>query len=313
MWHQNLYFNSNTCWLLIPDNSQRLGKRIQPIQQPNSGTLIDYGIASSHVELDLINLKASGTEWVSSPIVSGASQTVLLEMPNPKVGSDVSFKARFRGHSITETSSSYHELSLLYGSTNGNQIGPTISWTGSAARMLTSTTVDLTLNNGPNLFFIKNSSSDANSSPYLDYLEVHYGIELFFEGEYEFVSPISGQNVKFSINGIKSENTNLWNITNPDDIHAFEIDDSGFCNFSAPDDHLSRFVIFNLSEINTITNLELIQNQKFDVLRQIGIQSDYVIIGPEKFRDESMNLIELRNPAVYASLEDIYIEFSSRF
>ncbi len=309
-WHQNLYFNSNVCWLLIPDDSQRIGKRIQPSQQPDSGTLIDYGIASSHIELDLINLRASGTEWVSSPIVSGASQTVLLEMPNPKVGSDVSFKARFRGHSITETSSSYHELSLLYGSTNGNQIGPTISWTGSAARTLTSTTVDLTLNNGPNLFFIKNSSSDANSSPYLDYLEVHYGRELFFEGEYEFVSPISGQNVKFSINGIKSENTNLWNITNPDDIHALEIDDSGFCNFSAPDDHLSRFVIFNLSEINTITNLELIQDQKFDLLRQIGIQSDYVIIGPEKFRDESMDLIELRNPAVYASLEDIYIEFS---
>ena len=122
LWHQNLYFNSNICWLLIPDNSQRLGKRIQPIQQPNSGTLVDYGIASFMLNWIFINLKASGTEWVSSPIVSGSSQTVLFEMPNPKAGSNISFKARFRGHSVTETSASYHELSLLHGSTNGNQI-----------------------------------------------------------------------------------------------------------------------------------------------------------------------------------------------
>ena len=310
LWHQNLYFNANICWLLIPDNNQRLGKRIQPIQQPDSGTLIDYGIASSHVELDLINLKASGTEWVSSPIVSGSSQTILFEMPNPKAGSDVSFKARFRGHSITETSSSYHELSLLHGSTDGNQIGPTISWSGSAARTLTSATTNLTLNNGPNLFFIKNSSNDANSSPYLDYLEVHYGRQLFFESEYEFTSPISGQNVRFAFNGANSENIKLWNVTHPENIHLLEIDDSGYCNFDAADEHLSRFVIFNLSEINSITNLELMQNQKFNVLRQTDIQSDYIVIGPEQFRDVSSDLIQLRNPAIYASLEDIYTEFS---
>ena len=66
------------------------------------------------------------------PYCFGSSQTILFEMPNPKLVL-MYFKARFRGHSITETSASYHELSLLHGSTNGNQIGPTISWSGSAA------------------------------------------------------------------------------------------------------------------------------------------------------------------------------------
>ena len=100
------------------------------------------------------------------------------------------------------------------------------------------------------------------------------------------------------------------NITNPENIHSLEIDDSGYCNFNAPEEHLSRFVIFNLSDINSITNLELMQNQKFDALRQTDIQSDYIVIGPEQFRDESADLIQLRNPAIYASLEDIYTEFS---
>ena len=40
-WLQNLYFNSNICWLFIPDDDQRIGKRIQLSQQPQSGTLID--------------------------------------------------------------------------------------------------------------------------------------------------------------------------------------------------------------------------------------------------------------------------------
>ena len=127
---------------------------------------------------------------------------------------------------------------------------------------------------------------------------------------YEFTSPISGQNVRFAFNGTNSENTKLWNVTNPENIHSLEIDDSGYCNFNAPDEHLSRFIIFNLSEINFITNLELMQNQKFDALRQTDIQSDYIVIGPEQFRDESADLIQLRNPAIYASLEDIYTEFS---
>ncbi len=310
-WHQNLYFNSNTCWLLIPDDDQRIGKRIQLSQQPQSGTLIDYGISSFHLEQDLINLKASGTEWVSSPIIAGASQTVLFDIPNPKVGSNVSFDARFRGHSITETSSSYHEISLHYGNINGEQLGSTSSWSGSAARTISGETSNLNLNNGSNLFFIKNSSSDANSSPYLDYLEIHYGRELFFGSEYEFISPISGQDVRLSINGQKPGDVRIWNISDPKNIFNLEIDDAGFCNFSAPSEYLSRFVIFNLSDINTITNLELKTDQKFDVLRQTGLQYDYLIIGPEEFRDESIELIGLRSPAIYASLENIYTEFSA--
>ena len=46
-------------------------------------------------------------------------------------------------------------------------------------------------------------------------------------------------------------------------------------------------------------------------MRNNEIQADYIIIGPEKFREATSDLVEIRNPAIYASLETIYDEFSA--
>ena len=70
-WNQNLYFNENSCMLFIPYDSEIRGKRISKASQPESGVLIDYGIVSNHIELDLINLSSSGLEWLDSPIEQG--------------------------------------------------------------------------------------------------------------------------------------------------------------------------------------------------------------------------------------------------
>ena len=310
-WHQNVYFSSNSCWLLVPDNSEERGKRIEPETQPQSGTLIEYGLSSYHAESDLINLKASGTEWVGSPILAGGSQPILADLPDPKSGVNMSVSARFRGHSVTETSTSYHELTLLHGSLNGDQIGSTMSWSGTASRTLSDNTPDISLDNGSNVFYIKNSSTDANSSPYLDYFEIQYGRELSFSGEYEFVSPLIGQDVRFSFSGEITESVQLWDISDPASPGIVPIDDSGYSNVTLPFSTLSRFVVFDISDLNSVTDLELKEDQQFHMLRQTGIQANYFIIGPEQFRDEAIDLVELRNPARYASIESIYDEFSA--
>ena len=41
------------------------------------------------------------------------------------------------------------------------------------------------------------------------------------------------------------------------------------------------------------------------------MRADYIIIGPKEFSDAAMPLINLRYPAIYANLEDIYLEFSA--
>ncbi len=310
-WNQNLYFNSNSCWLLIPDDHQIRGERIDQDNQPETGIVIDYGIDSYHIESDIINLEASGTEWVGSPITAGGSIPLVTDLPNPKLGVNIDITARFRGHSLNKTSSSYHELSILHGSLDGTQIGSSINWSGNGARIFSENSANIIMNDGTNIFYIINTSSDPNSSPYFDNFEIHYGRKLEFGDNFDFVSPISDQNVRLYFNGIRPENIFLWNISDPSNIKNVNIDSSGFCNINGSNGIKNRFILFNLDNINNFVNLELKDNQQFNLLRQTGIQADYIIIGPEKFRTFVSDLIDLRNPAFFASIENIYNEFST--
>ena len=54
----------------------------------------------------------------------------------------------------------------------------------------------------------------------------------------------------------------------------------------------------------------MLGQNNFSTLRNYNIRADYIIIGPDIYRDSATPLIELRSPAIYASLEDIYKEFS---
>ena len=310
-WDQNIYFTSNSCWLLIPEDDQVRGKRITEAEQPQSGILLDYGISSHHVESDLINLKASGTEWVSNAIPSGGSQPIVLNLPVPKSGADISILARFRGHSVTETSLSTHELSIRHGNVNGNQLGSIVNWTGNSAREFSTNAPNLDLNNGTNIFYIKNQSADANSYPYLDYFQLHYGRELHFGPNYEFQAPISNQDLRFFFYGNRPSDIRLWDISNLLNIKSLNIDNDGYCNISPSSDNPSRFVLFTETDINYIEGLTLKENQSFDILRRTDIQANYLVIGPEQFKNEAEGLLALRNPAIYATLEQIYSEFSS--
>ena len=308
-WNQNLYFTSNICWLYIPNNSNLRGKRVTDLNQPSDGILIDYGLVSFHLEPDLINLESSGTEWLWSPISSGNSHTILLNLPNPKNGVNFTTKSRFRGNSQNQESFSQHNLSILFGSLNGDQIGSNLSWSGSASRISSEVSNNIDLNNGTNLFYIKNSSNDFNSYPYIDYFEIKYGRILNFSNSYQFLSPLTNQNVKLSFTGTKPRSTRLWNITNPKNASSIAIDDDGFCYIYASDS-LNLYILFDKANINPITDLNLIESNEFNYLRNNSIQSNYIIIGPKSFKEQTSELINLRSPAIYADLETIYKEFS---
>ena len=234
-WNQNLYYTSNSCWLFIPDNIYERGIRVNSIAQPSDGILIDYGLVNYHIEPDIINLESSGTEWLWNPITSGNAHTVLLNLDNPKNGVNFSIKSRFRGYSLNQGMFPQHNLTLLLNSLNGQQIGQNIQWSGSGSRTISEASVEYNLNNGSNIFYIKNSSSDLSSSPYIDYFELEYGRILDFSGSYHFIPPIFEENTKLLFDGIKPENTKLWDISNPLKTSLVNINSENFCYTNASD------------------------------------------------------------------------------
>ena len=310
IWNQNIYYNLSNCWLFIPDDESLRGKRVKNSVQPESGTIIDYGLNKIHLETDILNLEASGTEWVSNSINSGNSQTIILNLPSPKIGGTLNFNSRFRGASAS-SGIAFHSISLHFGNENNTIIGNTINWSGNAARILSSSSNDLPLVDGINFFYLKNSSGDNNSTPFLDYTEIQYDRKLIVNENFSFKSPIKNQNTRFSFTGVYDSNFLLWDITNPENAQNLVIENNGFCSVNTSSDTVSHFISFNINDIDNITELQIIEDENFSRLRNTNLSADYIIIGPEEFRNLTDDLINLRNPAIYASLEDIYNEFSA--
>lgn len=309
-WKQNIYFNYNNCWIFIPEDQNHKGKRIKNAYQPESGTLIDYGLSFIHIESDILNLEASGTEWVSNSINSGSSQTIIVDLPSPKIGGTLSFSSRLRGAS-SSTGSAFHSISLHFGNENSTPLGTIMNWSGNSARIISSVSSNLSLVDGINFFYLKNSSNDNNSNPFLDYIEIGYDRKLNINESLTFKSPIENQNTRFSFSEKNNSDSFLWDITNPGNIKNLIIDNDGFCNVNTISDTVKYFKSFKINDAENINNLEFFENENFSKLRNTNLSADYIIIGPKEFKNSVNELIELRSPAIYANLEDIYNEFSA--
>ena len=312
IWHQNIYFTANSCWLFIPNDPNERGRRLEMASQPESVDItLDYGISSTHHQLDLVNLKGGGTVWLSTPIPSNATQTILTMLPNPKAGVDSKIKARIFGHSLSENVNANYKIGIYFGSNTGPLIANIIEWNYESKRDFIDNAADISLNNGSNVFYIRNHSSDGNSSPYLDYFEIHYGRELIFSNLFGFSSPISGQNIRFTFTGEKSATESLWDISDPVNPKYIEFTEALSVDVTVPPNLTNRYTLFDSNNLSIVDELFLKDNQEFFTLRQQTLQNNYIIIGPEVFRDETSELLDLRAPAIYASLETIYDEFSS--
>ena len=310
-WNQNLYFNENSCMLFIPSDSEARGKRITTSPQPESGVLIDYGMVSNHIEFDLVNLFSSGLEWLDSPIEVGTAKPIIMQMDNYKAGSTFNLLARLKGHTVNNNYTTAHRIKVFYNSLDGTQIGQTRNWSGNVFTTVMENNQTLDLEDGVNIFYLVNSSSDQNSLPYLDYFQIDYAKKLNFDENYSFFSPVESQNVRFDFERKNPNGTFFWDISDPTNIFNLHIDDTGFCNVQISHDRANQFIVFNTNEISEISTIYLKNNQQFDQLRNSFIQANYIIIGPEEFRDASLDLLEIRRPAIYASLETIYDEFSA--
>jgi len=312
-WDQNLYFNSNTYWIFVPEDNSLLGKRIQMAINPDEINLtLDYGLSYLHSELDLINLDLSGLNWYGPSIPSGSSQIITTDSPNAKENVDALIELKLKGHSTSGSANTAHSINLHANGQNTNKIGNTIYWSGNGTRSISGSIQGESLNQSGNTFFIQNISSDNNSSPYIDYLTIKYGRKLIFDSnELEFYSPISNANIRFNFNSILPSSVFALDITIPSEPQALTIIDSQKLEVTLNNNRLSRFIVFDKNNIQMINELTYRPGITFNSLRNDNTIADYVIIGPNSFIDAAQPILNLRSPSVYASLDDIYREFSA--
>ena len=157
--------------------------------------------------------------------------------------------------------------------------------------------------------FFKNYSDNPNSNPYIDYFDLRYGKLLDHSNSSQFFSALKDQKVEFSFSGQKANSSRLWDVTNLENIVNLEFENSGNC-FAYVSDSINRYIYFKEDDINQVENIILSNITSFNTLRNNYLQTDYIIIGPNSFKDEAGPIINLRS-AIFADLETIYHEFSA--
>ncbi len=309
-WHQNLYFTENTYWLFIPEDSALRGKRVQtsPEVTPELLTL-EYGLSAVHLEVDKINPFESGLGWADVSINTNGTLIKDIELPHPVPTVQANGKIGFLGGEAVETryGNTQHQVSVKF----ENLQLATLSWANLGQKSASFTVSENSISNGTNSFEFSNTSSNPNSTPYFDYLDLTYGRKLTTDqGDFTFVAPIKGHIATFIIEGSESE---IWDISepgNPQKIPTSSLEDQTRSTVQLPEDNLAHFSVFNSTVISEVSSLTIMGNKQFNVLRNSDPGVSHLIIGPDIFKNSSSPLVEHRGNSRFIPLESIYDEFS---
>ena len=312
MWSQNLYFNDSKYWLFIPDDNSRLGNRILLSNDPDQIELtLDYGISHVHEELDMVNPDQSGLKWFGPSVQNGSTQIISTITPNGKLEVDSYVELRIKGNSLSGSSSTYHSIELYTNIINQNKIGNTTSWAGNGERTISGIIPNQYLNQTNTNFFVSNLSSDNNSSPLIDYLYFRYGRKLIFDSKsFVFFAPIQNAGLRFSFINKLSEDCLAFDISFPHAPKKIQIKNGDRIETQSPANSIGRYIVFDKNEIDSVKNIVYQKDISFSKLRNFSSKADYIIIGPKQFAESAQPLVNLRQPAIYAKIEDIYLEFS---
>ncbi len=308
-WHQNLYFTKSMYWLLIPEDSSVRGKRIETAKTVQDGPLsVDYGFAHLHFESDLNNPHKSGLAWGNTVIKQGGSfgQEVDLVQPVPSISATGAFGMIGKESIKTRYGDTKHAVQL---SLNSQELS-FITWSNIDLKSTDFSIAAGTLPQGSQTFQISNVSDNPNSEPLFDFLTLSYARKLIYSNPFEFFAPVTANDMTFTILG---SNLQVWNITNlrlPQNVPNQSQNDLTLIRVSLPPDTLQRYFVFKPDDVPSIENISLIGIKTFHNLRDQLSGADHVLIGPGEFRSPAQNLVNHRGKSFFASLEDIYDEFS---
>jgi hypothetical protein len=311
-WHQNLYFTTNTYWLLITDDTSLRGLRIDTTAlEPPSLVTFSYGLTYLHYEEDLLNPLNTGLGWVRSRIQSAGSylQNVHLVQPEPAV--PVNGIAGFQGGETVATrfGNTQHEISIRY----NRELLASVQWSNLGQKKTSFLLSGNLAVHGDQDFEFANTAFNPNSSPYFDYLTLSYGRGLTTEeGPFDFYAPVTSNRATFVITG--DETYEAWDITDPARPRQVPLvaqdQQTITLTKTLPADTLAHFIIFTPQTIPAIENLSFVGNKNFAKLRNTDSGAEHLIIGPTEFSTASQPLIAHRGDSRFISIQDIYDEFS---
>lgn len=312
--NQNLYFENNIYWLLIPDDDTLRGKRVAEFQNTDTPTInLDYGIQYQHIETDLVNQFQSGLGWVEQSISTNNFIAKIIDANSPVNDISPQLTVGFQGGTTDKKvrPAPSNKIAIRLNSQQ-NPILANINWTGLNQRSVTITLPDGSLTNGSNSFYLTNTSTDSYSQPYFDNLTLSFGRQLNFTGEpFEFYTPIHSNPFNFTMSS--TINPTIWNISNPSKPISLLTDQSGN-NYSfivSPKaNSYDRLIVFDPENVTNITDFENLGRINFNTLRNSTTQAAHIIIAPNRYRDTASKFISHRGNSIFASLENIYAEFS---
>ena len=244
----------------------------------------------------------------NTSIQKDGSFTQLVELKQPVLETVAFGSFGMIGHESVPTryGNTKHKVSLQL---NNIELGK-LEWPHLGLRSTNFNIPARILTDGVKSFQLKNDSDNPNSAPYFDFLTLAYTRKLIYTSPFQFFSPVTENNISFIIDG---NNINVWNITspsNPQNIPVKSNNNTTTFRVSLPADTLQRYFVFNLEDVPFFTDITSIGPRSWNTLRNTTSGADHIIIGPEEFTSSAQPLVNHRQKTLFASLENIYGEFS---
>lgn len=310
---KNLY--SDTAYYYISIGGT--GKRIPTATAPGPATIQVNSYQERYFyEKDLVNLLASGKEWLGEEFSSAAStKTFSVDWPNRIPTSPVQLSVKLAGRSIGAAS----KFNLQLNGQSLNQVNiaavsgyflDATATEGSLQQSVTSAQTGLSLG-------LQFQPAAAGAVGWLNWFEMHGrsklsllpNIPLFFR-DWESVS--NAAVAQYLIAGASS-NTQVWDITQPPQPQKMNTNLSGTdLSFSQAANSLHEFVAFDKTNLPSPILLGRVNNQN---LHQTG-PADFLIITHNSLLAEAKRLAAFHEQqdgyrTVIATTDQIYQEFAS--
>jgi len=301
-------------WLNIPSNDGNSVNLVTPLA---SATLAATNIITSYEkrvfhEAELFNQLHSGEDWVGDKL-TGTSDLFSLNFTEDYL--DLSAELVFNASFVIDYDAGNFqhfidvELNgLPLNVTRNNGLYKQILLSGSAGANM--------LQDGVNTLSIDYGSNSSASILYLDSLRMIYDRQLAPSPNYLFGLVELSAAVDQLVFQQAPPDFQVWDVTNLEDIQAWQLEGSLF----TIDQSGSRELIGFSTDQTFEVNLEEAVNLGEPKLRTSNIQADYIVITPARFTEEAQRMETLREEQVpteeqlnveVVHIEDIYDEFSA--
>ena len=98
-------------------------------------------------------------------------------------------------------------------------------------------------------------------------------------------SPVENTSLRFNFHDELPENAGIFDISNSKSPKKISIKDQLYIEVATPINKPGRYIVFNQNDIDSISSFVKEEQNNFSTLRNYNTRADYIIVGPEVYRD----------------------------